>query len=190
MSRKPRLFSASSRPKWISRPSTISCAILVWTTGSFDRATRSIRIEILQRADLLKFRGYGMGAVLFADFPPDVAWHLARVTADELLGVPLHQSGRVGEGFGGFRLPLVAAQEIQAGRASHKPLASFAPRPGLSDALGLLIAVTDGRKPVLLEGHNRVHNPCAPPRSAARIRRALPRVQRANGRVVLVLARR
>lgn len=114
-----------------------------------------------RRAVLAATRGYGENRELFHDFPADVSWVSAVLSADELARVRYMDYSYWAELSGGSRLPADAARRIRAGlRAFDVPNDRFetaARAIAAGERFSPLILVGEGLDElVCLEGHLRL----------------------------------
>jgi hypothetical protein len=115
----------------------------------------------LRREILGDFRGFDRNALLFANFPPDVAWSRARLSVRELgdtkyAGWPnwvklTHGTRLVAEGAKNAANPFYASEELR----THVPASEEALLAGARFPELILVGRTDSEELVLLEGHKR-----------------------------------
>jgi|SRR5262245_30030882 len=115
----------------------------------------------LRRDVLGDFRGFGRDALLFANFPADVAWSRARLSVHELgetkyAGWPnwvklTHGTRLVAEGAKNAVNPFYASEELR----KHVPAIEEAWRAGVRFPELIFVGRPDFEELVLLEGHKR-----------------------------------
>lgn len=109
----------------------------------------------LRRAALDKYRGYLQGTMLFRSWPPDVTWRRVAFDPNEVRRLQYAKVPQLVHITGGTRLVADGASNVNGSQELAIGVSGICAGLASGDRFLPLIAVTDGLRIVLVEGHTR-----------------------------------